>query len=183
MSANTMPARELIVAALAQATTPLTVTELAEEAGVAKSTVGKYLPALEQDGAAVRTRGGRQGRCRLPDHWQAAPTATTEQGTADEVPSPQADSEPDRAESEPSGATHPGHGLAGPAPVQAGADGTGHVSDADGAAPGTAYPCGDGPGMNGTGTGPAGDPPVPATAAPPAGTRRPASGSDEPGAD
>lgn len=78
MPTNTMPARELILAALTQASAPLTVTDLAEEAGVGKSTVSKYLPALEKEGLAVRAPGGRQGRRRLPDHWQAAATTPTE---------------------------------------------------------------------------------------------------------
>ncbi|GAA1463147.1 MarR family transcriptional regulator [Nocardiopsis exhalans] len=83
MPANTTaPARELILAALAQATKSLTVTELAEEAGVGKSTASKYLPGLEKEGLAVRTPGGRDGRRRLPDHWQAAPTTPTEPAPA-----------------------------------------------------------------------------------------------------
>ncbi|MDE3721457.1 MarR family transcriptional regulator [Nocardiopsis sp. N85] len=82
MTTTTAPARELIMTALTEAGTPLTVTDLAEVAGVGKSTVSKYLPALEKDGAAVRTPGGRDGRRRLPDHWQAAPTTATEQDPA-----------------------------------------------------------------------------------------------------
>lgn len=74
-----VPSRDLIMAALAQATTPLTVTELAEQAGVGRSTVSKYLPLLEKEGAVLRTPGGREGRRRLPDHWQAAPPTSTEQ--------------------------------------------------------------------------------------------------------
>lgn len=76
MTTTRVPAPDLIMAALAQATNPLTVTELAEEAGVGRSTVSKYLPTLEKDGAAVRTPGGREGRRRLPDQWQAAPTTS-----------------------------------------------------------------------------------------------------------
>ncbi|MGW5878803.1 helix-turn-helix domain-containing protein [Nocardiopsis terrae] len=74
---NIVPARELLLIALAQATEPLTVTELAEEAGVGRSTVSKYLPALEKEELAVRTPGGREGRRRLPDHWQAASAPAT----------------------------------------------------------------------------------------------------------
>ncbi|MEU5858748.1 MarR family transcriptional regulator [Nocardiopsis dassonvillei] len=66
--------RDLVLAALAEAIAPVTVTELAERAGVGKSTLGKHLPALEKDGLAVRTPGGRDGRRRLPDTWQAATT-------------------------------------------------------------------------------------------------------------
>ncbi|MCP3013846.1 MarR family transcriptional regulator [Nocardiopsis dassonvillei] len=68
--------RDLVLAALTEATAPVTVTELAERAGVGKSTLGKHLPALEKDGLAVRTPGGRDGRRRLPDTWQAT-TSTT----------------------------------------------------------------------------------------------------------
>ncbi|MGW8439297.1 helix-turn-helix domain-containing protein [Nocardiopsis sp. NPDC055879] len=81
MSTNRVPAPDLIMAALAQATAPVTVTELAEEAGVGRSTVSKYLPTLEKDGVAVRTPGGRDGRRRLPDHWQAAPTTSPDENT------------------------------------------------------------------------------------------------------
>lgn len=68
--------RDLVLAALAEATEPVTVTELAERAGVGKSTLGKHLPALEKSGLAVRTPGGHDGRRRLPDTWQAT-TPTT----------------------------------------------------------------------------------------------------------
>ncbi|WP_047867913.1 MarR family transcriptional regulator [Nocardiopsis sp. RV163] len=68
--------RDLVLAALAEATEPVTVTELAERAGVGKSTLGKHLPALEKDGLAVRTPGGRDGRRRLPDTWQATTSDT-----------------------------------------------------------------------------------------------------------
>ncbi|SIO89582.1 HTH domain-containing protein [Nocardiopsis sp. JB363] len=79
MTTTRVPAPDLIMAALTQATTPVTVTELAEEAGVGRSTVSKYLPTLEKNGAALRTPGGREGRRRLPDQWQAAPTTSPEQ--------------------------------------------------------------------------------------------------------
>ncbi|GAA1115401.1 helix-turn-helix domain-containing protein [Nocardiopsis exhalans] len=78
MTTNTVPSRDLLLTALTQATNPLTVTELADEAGVGKSTASKYLPALEKEGLAVRTPGGREGRRRLPDHWQATPIASSE---------------------------------------------------------------------------------------------------------
>lgn len=81
MSTTRVPAPDLIMAALAQAIAPLTVTELAEETGVGRSTVSKYLPTLEKDGVAVRTPGGRDGRRRLPDHWQAAPTTSPDENT------------------------------------------------------------------------------------------------------
>ncbi|MEV2279465.1 winged helix-turn-helix domain-containing protein [Nocardiopsis sp. NPDC049922] len=73
--------RELILTALAEAPESVTVTELAEVAGVGRSTLGKHLPSLEKDGLAVRTPGGRDGRRRLPDTWQA--TTSTESDTTD----------------------------------------------------------------------------------------------------
>jgi DNA-binding transcriptional ArsR family regulator len=81
--------RDLVLAALAEATEPVTVTELAERAGVGKSTLGKHLPALEKDGLAVRTPGGRDGRRRLPDTWQAT-TSTTPDTDLGENTEPQA---------------------------------------------------------------------------------------------
>ncbi|WP_028648754.1 winged helix-turn-helix domain-containing protein [Nocardiopsis sp. CNT312] len=69
--------RDLVLAVLAEAPGPATVTELAEAAGVARSTLGKHMPALEKDGLAVRTPGGREGRRRLPDRWEAAPAPET----------------------------------------------------------------------------------------------------------
>ncbi|MFV2198848.1 helix-turn-helix domain-containing protein [Nocardiopsis sp. LOL_012] len=69
--------RDLVLAVLAEAAGPATVTELAEAAGVARSTLGKHLPVLEKDGLAVRTPGGREGRRRLPDRWEAAPASGT----------------------------------------------------------------------------------------------------------
>ncbi|WDZ90560.1 winged helix-turn-helix domain-containing protein [Nocardiopsis sp. HUAS JQ3] len=82
--------RDLVLAALAEAAEPVTVTELAERAGVGKSTLGKHLPVLEKDGQAVRTPGGREGRRRLPDTWQTA-TSTTSDTATEEGTSAQAD--------------------------------------------------------------------------------------------
>ncbi|MEE2038922.1 winged helix-turn-helix domain-containing protein [Nocardiopsis sp. CT-R113] len=76
--------RDLILSTLAGADEPVTVTELAERAGMGKSTLSKHLPALEGDGLAVRARGGREGRRRLPDTWQAATTAPFTPDTAAE---------------------------------------------------------------------------------------------------
>ncbi|WP_159944933.1 ArsR family transcriptional regulator [Nocardiopsis sp. FR6] len=82
--------RALVLAALAEATEPVTVTELAEKVGVGTSTLAKHLPALEKDGLAVRTPGGREGRRRLPDTWQAA-TSTTPDTAPDRDAVPQED--------------------------------------------------------------------------------------------
>ncbi len=47
-----------------------TAAELAEVAGIGRSTAAKGLAALEQAGTARRTPGGREGGRRLPDRWQ-----------------------------------------------------------------------------------------------------------------
>lgn len=90
----TAPARQLLLAGLAHATAPLTVTELAEAVGVARSTVSKYLPALEKEGLAVRTPGGRDGRRRLPDHWAASTTPTEPVPDTEQVATAEATSGP-----------------------------------------------------------------------------------------
>ncbi|WP_433229284.1 winged helix-turn-helix transcriptional regulator [Actinomadura formosensis] len=58
-----------------------TVTALAEVSGVSRATVTRTLTALERDGRAARTRGGRDGGKRQPDTWHPV-TATT----ADDTP-------------------------------------------------------------------------------------------------
>ncbi|MFL1375753.1 winged helix-turn-helix domain-containing protein [Nocardiopsis protaetiae] len=65
--------RALILAALTHAPDPVTVAALAEETGLGTSTLSKHLTALEKDGKAARTPGGREGNKRLRDTWQAAP--------------------------------------------------------------------------------------------------------------
>ncbi|OLT24918.1 hypothetical protein BJF83_23580 [Nocardiopsis sp. CNR-923] len=77
-SATRTRTRGLVLAALAEAPEPITVTALAEAVGVGKSTVGKHLPALEKEGLAVRTPGGREGRRRLPDAWHAATSVASD---------------------------------------------------------------------------------------------------------
>ena len=47
-----------------------TAAELAEMAGIGRSTANKALATLEQAGTARRTPGGREGGRRLPDGWQ-----------------------------------------------------------------------------------------------------------------
>lgn len=56
-----------------------TVTAIAEASGVSRATVTRTLTALERDGRATRTRGGRDGGKRQPDTWH--PVATTATGT------------------------------------------------------------------------------------------------------
>jgi hypothetical protein len=59
-----------------------TAVELADAAGVGRSTATRTLALLEETGAATRTAGGREGARRLPDRWRsviadAEPVATS----------------------------------------------------------------------------------------------------------
>ncbi|MGH3533996.1 MAG: MarR family transcriptional regulator [Pseudonocardiaceae bacterium] len=51
-----------------------TTTELAERAGIGRSTAGKILPGWERDGTATRTPGPAQGKRRSPDTWTTTDT-------------------------------------------------------------------------------------------------------------
>jgi hypothetical protein len=68
--ADTIPA-DTVTAVLA-AHPGATAAELAEEAGIGRSTAAKRLAALEQQGTARRSAGGRDGGHRLPDRWHLA---------------------------------------------------------------------------------------------------------------
>ncbi len=46
-----------------------TSATLADTAGIGRSTAGKALTALEQNGLARRELGGRAGKLRIPDRW------------------------------------------------------------------------------------------------------------------
>lgn len=59
---------EAVAAALA-AWPGATATELAEVAGLGRSTAAKTLAAMEREGTAARTDSGRDGGRRLPDRW------------------------------------------------------------------------------------------------------------------
>lgn len=69
--ANTTPAamssREAVLAALASG--PASVAEVAEAAGIGRSTATKALAALAAAGEVERSEGGRDGARRLPDRW------------------------------------------------------------------------------------------------------------------
>ena len=52
------------------------MSELAEAAGIGRSTASKALAALEDEGKVRRLPGGREGGRRRADHW-APPEATT----------------------------------------------------------------------------------------------------------
>jgi DNA-binding IclR family transcriptional regulator len=62
--------QEAVVRALASRN-ELTNAEISATAGLARSTVGKALVALEGMGIVRRHPGGRHGRLRLPDRWSA----------------------------------------------------------------------------------------------------------------
>ncbi|WP_301175493.1 MarR family transcriptional regulator [Actinomadura geliboluensis] len=68
-----------------------TVTALAEASGVSRATVTRTLTALERDGRAARTRGGRDGGKRQPDTWHPV-TAT---GDTPDAPTGDADATTD----------------------------------------------------------------------------------------
>jgi DNA-binding MarR family transcriptional regulator len=52
-----------------------TAADLADAAGIGRSTAAKTLAALEGAGKARRTPGGRDGARRLPDRWALTPPA------------------------------------------------------------------------------------------------------------
>ncbi len=52
-----------------------TAAELAEHAGIGRSTAGKVLATLEKEGKAMRTPGGHDGARRLADRWSLAPAS------------------------------------------------------------------------------------------------------------
>lgn len=78
-----------------------TAAELALAAGLGRSTTGKALVTLEDNGLAVRTRGGHDGPRRTPDRWRAAPTPKTSRSDGPGTP------EPTNGEPEPSPADTP----------------------------------------------------------------------------
>lgn len=59
---------QALIAAL-DAQPEATVTELAAQAGLGRSTVSGLLARLEHAGQAKRQEGGRDGARRLPDRW------------------------------------------------------------------------------------------------------------------
>ena len=71
MPPTTTDTTELVTAALRQRP-EATVIELAETAGVGRSTAAKCLAALEAAGTARRVPGGRDGGRRVADRWVLA---------------------------------------------------------------------------------------------------------------
>ncbi|MHB1986647.1 MAG: MarR family transcriptional regulator [Acidimicrobiales bacterium] len=83
MPGTTKDTTEVVTAALRQRP-EATVVELAETAGVGRSTAAKCLAALEAAGTARRVPGGRDGGRRVADRWvPAKPRPPAGQPTAD----------------------------------------------------------------------------------------------------
>ena len=83
MPPTTTDTTEVVTAALRQHP-EATVIELAETAGVGRSTAAKCLAALEAAGTARRVPGGRDGGRRVADRWvPAKPRPPAGQPTAD----------------------------------------------------------------------------------------------------
>lgn len=59
-----------------------TAAELAEVAGIGRSTAAKALAAMEHEGRARRSAGGRDGGRRLPDRWHPADDGTSDPDVA-----------------------------------------------------------------------------------------------------
>ncbi|RFC71117.1 helix-turn-helix domain-containing protein [Streptomyces sp. AcE210] len=57
-----------------------TAAELALAAGIGRSTAGKALTILEEQGLAIREEGERTGPRRTPDHWRSAQSEDTGSG-------------------------------------------------------------------------------------------------------
>ena len=64
---GTTSSREAVLAALASG--PASAAEVAEDAGIGRSTATKALAALAASGEVERSEGGRDGARRLPDRW------------------------------------------------------------------------------------------------------------------
>ena len=66
-TSTTTTTAEAVLAALGSG--PASAAEVAEAAGIGRSTATKVLAALAAGGRVVRTPGGRDGARRLPDRW------------------------------------------------------------------------------------------------------------------
>ena len=95
-----------------------TAAELADAAGIGRSTAAKRLATMEQHGTAGRSPGGRDGGRRLPDRWHPAGDTT-----ADLHPAAVEDSE-ETATAEPGDTPAPTRrgDQGGTGPAEAGAD-------------------------------------------------------------
>jgi hypothetical protein len=74
---KTPSAKQAILEAL-KVEPQMSIAQVAVSAGVGRSTAGKLLTELKNDGKVSRTEGGHEGKRRLPDLWSLAgqqPTA------------------------------------------------------------------------------------------------------------
>jgi predicted transcriptional regulator len=62
--------------------TEATAAQLAELAGIGRSTANKFLAALEREGKVVRRAGGHEGGRRAADHWTLATKQIDAAGTS-----------------------------------------------------------------------------------------------------
>lgn len=119
----------------------ITATELALAARLGRSTTGKALVTLEEQGLALRTPGGFDGPRRTADIWRPAPTpATSNDGDAvdPEPTTTEPDTDHPNAGSTPTDATPPANGDASathegntPAPTTDAPDETNEHPDED----------------------------------------------------
>jgi hypothetical protein len=68
---KTPSAKQAILEAL-KVEPQMSIAQVAVSAGVGRSTAGKLLGELKNDGKVSRTEGGREGKRRLPDLWSLA---------------------------------------------------------------------------------------------------------------
>jgi predicted ArsR family transcriptional regulator len=82
-------AREAVLALFVDGA-DMTAAQVADAAGIGRSTAAKTLAGLATDGLLARTAGGRDGARRLPDRWALAdqPTTRTKQTRTAKQPSP-----------------------------------------------------------------------------------------------
>jgi DNA-binding MarR family transcriptional regulator len=75
--------REAVLKALARGG-DMTAAQVADAAGIGRSTATRFLAALTVDGQLARTLGGRDGARRLPDRWTlvATPKVTSSRARA-----------------------------------------------------------------------------------------------------
>jgi DNA-binding GntR family transcriptional regulator len=77
MAAPPTPTAQALLDALADRP-GATATELAEEAGIGRSTASKLLATLAADGQVLRQPGGHKDGRRAPDHWTLPAPAPTQ---------------------------------------------------------------------------------------------------------
>jgi AraC-like DNA-binding protein len=93
VTTNLSPAT-VAVLQLLHPTDPSTVADLAERAGVSRSTVSKALAALDEGRCARRESGGHEGARRTPDQWFAISVTAPAKPAAASTDTPTPDAEP-----------------------------------------------------------------------------------------